>query len=152
MYVSYKVPIEVQLRIFGFAEAQCTFTNFHRVLRDPLVRERIDEALAARRLAGRFDVNIFSSYKTIPADSGKAHLNFPANFEIEDQACVLAVFHHMTEDERRELRERVLDEDLQREFSRIVSEDSRAMQAGDFSRGDSQPRFLDVLRARVKLT
>jgi hypothetical protein len=108
MFVSDKVPIEVQLRICGFTPAQCVFDNFYRVMADPVIRQRVDEALSVRRLTGRTDVNIFSWYLKIPARQDEAHLNFPANFNIEDDACVLAIFHKMNEQERSELRERVI--------------------------------------------
>jgi hypothetical protein len=53
--------------------------------------------------------NGFFSYKGIPKNEDEAHLDFPDNFNIENEACVLAIFNRMTEEERRELRKRILE-------------------------------------------
>lgn len=111
-------------RILGFAHpAQCTGVNAIRVTMDPMISERRVEA-CKKRPGWPNDVNIFYSYKKIPASREVAHLDFPGNFNIEDEACVLAIFNKMTEGERQELRERVLDQQLQAGLAKCLSHDA----------------------------
>jgi hypothetical protein len=138
---------EVILRILGFAPQHCTGKNYQRVVRDPIIDERRVEAY--KRRPGWPDDpmlwNIFCTYKRVPARRDEAHLNFPDNFNIQDDACVLAIFNKMTEQERLELRERVLDQELQTAIGKVIHEDFLAMQQGDFSRADSTGRIAAVL-------
>jgi len=97
---------KVICRILGFAEEQCTSRNYQLVVLDQVIGERRTEAYK-RRPGYPNDVNVFFSYKTTPR-FGQEHLNFPGNFNIEDEVSVLAIFNKMNEQERRELRERVL--------------------------------------------
>jgi hypothetical protein len=103
---------KVICRILGFAEQHCNGRVRGRVTSDPVVNERRDAAMK-NRPDRPGDCNIFYSYKMTPLREEDAHLNFPENFNLEDGACVLAIFNKMMERERQELRDRVLDEQLQ---------------------------------------
>jgi hypothetical protein len=111
-------------RILGFKHpGQCTDKNAIRVTMDPIISER-RSAAHRKRTGYPSDMNIFYSYKHIPASCEVAHLDFPGNFDITDDACVLAIFTRMTEQERQELRDRVLDEQLQAGLAKCLSHDT----------------------------
>jgi hypothetical protein len=124
---------KVILRILGFTAGQVTERNAHRVVRDPIICERRSEALD-KRSGGPSDRNIFCTYHRTPMREDEAHLNFPGNFDISDEACVLAIWNKMSEQERQELRERILNEPLQEAFGKVIHDDLLAMQAGDMTR------------------
>lgn len=124
---------KVILRILGFTDAQVTDKNAIRLALDPIIRERCSEALD-KRSGGPNDRNIFCTYKKIPMREAEAHLNFPENFDISDDACELAIWNKMTEQERQELRERILNEPLQEAFGKVIHDDLVAMQGGDMTR------------------
>jgi hypothetical protein len=99
---------EVILRIMGFTEAQSkSGKNQNRVQQDPVIVCRTFAAYR-KRPGWPDDLNVFCSYKKAPRRPQEAHLNFPENFNIQDEACTLAIWNKMTEQERQELRERVL--------------------------------------------
>jgi hypothetical protein len=114
---------KVICRILGFPEQHCNSRIRGRVTSDPVVNERRDVA-CKNRPDRPCDCNIFYSYKRTPLREEDAHLNFPENFNLEDGACVLAIFNKMTEKERRELRDRVLDEQLQAGLAKCLDYDA----------------------------
>jgi hypothetical protein len=132
--VKSRTPMgKVILRILGFTGGQVTDKNAYRVARDPIMLERSSEA-KQKRPGWPTDLNIFCTYKRIPMREDEAHLDFPNNFDISDEACTLAIWNKMSDQERQELRERVLNEPLQEAFGKVIHDDLIAMQAGDMTR------------------
>ncbi len=135
MNESYPVA-EVVCRILGFPEEKCTDQTDTCVTMDPIIHERMYAAFKKTHPGWPEDPMswiVFYPYIKAPAREAEAHLNFPANFDISDEACVLAIFNKMTKQERQELRDRVLDENLQATFWKIKKEGYKAFIDGDRS-------------------
>jgi hypothetical protein len=135
-------------RIFGFPEAECNQRNRLHLHFDPVIDEREYEALRRTHPGWPDDPmswNIFFSYK-VPMPEEEGHLNFPDNFNISDEACLLAIFNKMSETEREELRDRILDETLQATFTKIRFEGYAAFIAGDkCAPANSKRRIVEAL-------